>query len=135
MKDVFSFAIVIVFPFLWCFVCYILAKMGGWAALATKYRTASMPPGKWFVFQSGMIGTVNYKSCLTIGVSDSGLYLSVFPLFRVGHPPLLIPWSDCHGLREKKAWFWRLVEMQIGEPAITTLTLPSWLIEQRHASV
>ena len=75
---------------------------------------------------------MNYGSCLTVVVSPVGLYLRVLPLFRVGHPPLLIPWADLHGLREKKfLWLWRLVEMQVGEPAIVTLTLPFHLIEQR----
>jgi hypothetical protein len=36
---------------------------------------------------------VSYNNCLTIGVTDEGLYLAVFPLFRPGHPPLLIDWS------------------------------------------
>jgi hypothetical protein len=75
---------------------------------------------------------MNYGLCLTVVVGSAGLYLKVVPLFRLGHPPLLIPWADIHGLREKRfLWLWRLVEMQVGTPAIATLTLPFHLIEQR----
>jgi hypothetical protein len=36
----------------------------------------------------------NYSGCMTIGASAAGLYLAM--PFRVGHPPLLIPWGDLH---------------------------------------
>jgi hypothetical protein len=34
---------------------------------------------------------VHFGNCLTTGADQSGLYLTVFPIFRIGHPPLLIP--------------------------------------------
>jgi hypothetical protein len=118
-------------PF-WCFVVSIFSKVSGWAALASKYRTTSVSDGKRLSFQSAALGSVNYGSCLTVVVGSAGLYLKVFPLFRAGHPPLLIPWTELHDLREKKFLrLFRLVEMQVGTPTIATLTLPFHLIEQR----
>jgi hypothetical protein len=35
-----------------------------------------------------------YRSCMTLGANARGLYLAVLPLFRIGHPPLFIPWTD-----------------------------------------
>lgn len=35
-----------------------------------------------------------YHNCLTLGASQEGLYMSIMPLFRAGHPSLLIPWSQ-----------------------------------------
>lgn len=34
------------------------------------------------------------RNCLNIAVSEAGLRLSVFPLFRLFHPPLVIPWDQ-----------------------------------------
>jgi hypothetical protein len=114
------------------FICYMLARIGGWAALARKYRATSKPEGKRFDFQSGKIGTVNYGSCLIVYVNDTGLYLKVFPLFRAGHPPLFIPWLEFSDLQEKTIfWLWQVVEMRVGDPPITTVTLPLRLIEER----
>jgi hypothetical protein len=37
---------------------------------------------------------------MTIGVTDQGLFLVPFILFRFLHPPLLIPWRDITGCKE-----------------------------------
>ena len=37
---------------------------------------------------------VNYGNILTVGANARGLYLAVFLLFRMAHPPLFIPWTD-----------------------------------------
>ena len=132
MQAAIPIVIAIVFAGFWCFVIFMMSLLGGWAALARNYRAVEIPEGKRFLFQSASMGSVNYGSCLTVVVGSAGLYLKVFPLFRFGHPPLLIPWTDLHDLRERKfLWLWRLVDMQVGSPAIARLTLPFHLIEQR----
>jgi hypothetical protein len=123
---------VAIFPIFWCAILLIISWTGGWRALAKKYSAVGEPEGKRFLFQSVKLGYSNYGSCLTIIVSREGLYLRVFPIFRCGHPPLLIPWSEFSGVREfKMLRFWSMVEMRIGTPAIATLTLPLYVIEQR----
>jgi hypothetical protein len=78
--------------------------------------------------QSGRLGMVNYGSCLTIHVSEAGMFLAVFPLFRPGHPRLFIPWSEFTNFRKKKIMFWRLIEASIGTPLIATLLLRPGII-------
>ena len=34
------------------------------------------------------------KGGLHLGVSREGLHLAVMAIFRMGHPPLLVPWHD-----------------------------------------
>ena len=46
----------------------------------------------------------NYGGCLTVGVNKRGLYLAVWFLFRLGHPPLVIPWHDI-AMTERKKFF------------------------------
>ena len=38
----------------------------------------------------------------TLGSSYKGLYLAVLFPFRIGHPPLLIPWRDIKAKKEKR---------------------------------
>ena len=90
------------FIFLWATVLFILAHVGGWSRLAQYYQTQSKFEGEKWSFKSGRMGLTNYSGCLTIGANDQGLYLAVFPLFRVGHPPLFIPWYDITTSKSKK---------------------------------
>ncbi len=132
MQELVPVLIAVLFLAWWCFVMLVISRIGGWAALAGKYRATSVPDGKRFSFQSASLGSANYGSCLTVIVGSAGLYLRVFSPFRVGHPPLLILWANLHDLREKNFFgLWRLVEMQVGTPSMTTLLLPFHLIEQR----
>jgi hypothetical protein len=92
-------AFLVLGPAIWVFVCALLSVLGGWRALSQVYRStlpASFPPPRHvFKFQNATLrwGT-NYKGILTFGVDDTGLHLSVFFLFKIGHPPLFIPWRD-----------------------------------------
>ncbi len=64
-----------------------------WNDLAKLYRTEEEPPANLARFQHGTVGLVYYKGTLNVGVTPQGLYLSIFALFRLGLPSLLIPWS------------------------------------------
>jgi|SRR5678815_4882362 hypothetical protein len=44
-----------------CFVCYLISRIGGWTALARKYRATVAPEGRQFSFQSAHIGGARYK--------------------------------------------------------------------------
>lgn len=44
---------------------------------------------------------------LVVALTSAGLYLAVFPPFRPGHPPLLIPWGEIEA-REEGRWFKRI---------------------------
>jgi len=102
-ENIFLFLLPIFFIGLWVVVCFLIAVIGGWSSLAKHYQSQTDFSGKKWHFQSGRLGLSNYSSCLTIGSNYHGLYLAVFPLFRVGHPPLLIPWSDIT-TAEHKGW-------------------------------
>lgn len=69
------------------------ANISGWTRLAQHYTYSESFRGtKWYI-QSGYMGHARYRSCLTIGIDQQGLYLEVFP-FGMGHSPLYIPWQD-----------------------------------------
>lgn len=75
--------------------------LGGWTKLAKHYKFESHFEGQKWKFQSLNIGKTNYTNLVTVGSSSRGLYLSIFILFRLGHPSILIPWEQLIIKREK----------------------------------
>jgi hypothetical protein len=125
---------------MWLGACLLIARFGGWGGLAKQYRVEKLPPGKRYHFQSASLTRAgmpcNYGSCLTLVVTEQGLGLAVFPIFRPGHPPLLIPWSDFLNPRRRTVlWYWKFFEAEVGEPAIATIALPQWLFEQANQAM
>ena len=47
---------------------------------------------------------MGYNGALTPGADPFGLHLAVWPLFRIGHPPLFVPWSDISLSLENYLW-------------------------------
>jgi hypothetical protein len=124
MENLLRLGFILLFAAFGCGVCWLLATIGGWTALASHFRSAEPPQGKAFSMQSGRVGIVDYGSCLNIRVNEAGMYLAVFPLFRVGHPPLFIPWSEFGACQTRSKFFWTFVEVSIGKPYIARLCLP-----------
>lgn len=88
-------AYLLLFIVLWICVCQLISSAGGWRILSRDYRAAAPFEGKKFWFKSGALRRwTNYNNCLVVGANRYGLYLSVLPIFRVGHPSLFIPWTD-----------------------------------------
>jgi hypothetical protein len=101
--------LVLIFIFCWIALSILIARLSGWARLASHYRTDAPPDGNRFRFQSaGMRFGTNYGGCLTVGVNRIGLYLAVWFLFRFGHPPLVISWRDIT-MTERKKFFMQQV--------------------------
>jgi hypothetical protein len=58
------------------------------------------------------IGTVVlYGSCLTVGATPRGLYLAALFIFRIGHPPLFMPWTDI-SIGEQRGWWFNYVVLR-----------------------
>ena len=122
-------AIAIVFQFMWVAISLLLSQIGGWSRLANRYADTGNESGETYTMRSGYIGAVNYKSCLTLSVCHHGLRLSVLFLFRIGHPPLFIPWDHFHSVSEKRILFLRFLSMSVGTPLVSKVILPIWLRE------
>lgn len=122
------------FPFIfiggWCLVMLLLSRMGGWSRLAERFPGRDrQPSGRRFSGQSGRAGLVNYNGCLTIHTSAEGLHLAVWPIFRLGHPPLFIPWDEIHHTKLKRFLWFRWVAFEVGAPKVTTLQLSEKVFE------
>ena len=83
---------------IWSGVTVLLAFLSGWTVLARSYRgalasvAASVSMGSAIMSRFGI--PVSYKHILNVAVGAEGVELSVFPLFALASPRLLIPWSD-----------------------------------------
>ena len=93
---------------LWICVGPIISLMGGWRELGKYYRSANTVEGKKWRWQSGTLryGT-SYNNCLNITANEDGLGISVPIFFRIGHPPLFIPWTEIRTKQEKCMIFWK----------------------------
>ena len=75
------------------------------------------------------VGWASYKNCLTVYNSPEGLFISVFPLFRLGHPPLFIPRAEIHNPTIRRFLWMEFMNFDIGSPRITTMQLPKNVFE------
>ncbi|QDU78145.1 hypothetical protein Pan97_52270 [Bremerella volcania] len=119
----FAFVLLIGFALIACSTMAVIAFLGDWGLLAKSFRAREKPDGKYFYFQSCGIGMAGYRNMLAVGVTDKGLYLAVFFLFRPMHPPLLIPWSEIKEVHENKFFSWRNYYLSIGYPEWASVTL------------
>jgi hypothetical protein len=79
---------------------------GQWRSLAVRFPAPDTPPHgeRRFGFSSlrmmSGIGGI-YQGCVTIGVSERGLSLTIWAPIRLFHPPLLIPWRAVRSCEPK----------------------------------
>jgi hypothetical protein len=106
----------IFFVVLWCTIGLLAAYLTGWAALARRFRLTAPFTGETWSWQSArMRWSTHYGGCLTVGADPSGLYLSVLFPFRIGHPPLFLPWHEVSVWRRWKVLGLRNVELRLGQ--------------------
>jgi len=122
------------FPFyfagMWCAVCLLISVAGGWRRLARTYPAPpGKPEGRKFSGQSGGFGWCNYNRCLTIHTSPEGLRLSIMFLFRLGSPPILIPWGEIRNCEVKRFLWIKSVKFDAGFPPVARLRLPGKVFE------
>jgi hypothetical protein len=131
-EQVFPFAIVVIFPVFWIGISFILSRVGGWGALAERYPDlgqADVPEAQTFRWRSVGLGAVNYGSCVTLRICDSGIGLSVMLPFRLGHPPLFIPWNELHSITLPSFLWVRKFKAYVGLPVVGSLVLPGWVAD------
>lgn len=105
-RNVWLFAIVfpVFFVALWWTILRVIAKASGWAELAEHYRSMASFQGETWSFQSvRMRYLCNYNGCLTFGANEFGMYAAGWGPFRIGAPPLLVPWAELD-IQQNKRW-------------------------------
>ncbi len=73
--------------------------------------------------QRGRVGWVNYNNCLTVHVASDGMYLLLWAPFRIGHPPLFLPWEAMHSATTRRILWVETVCVDIGSPTVARVEL------------
>ena len=91
---------------------------GGWRQLADVYATAKPPTGQNVTKQTLQIGAVTYKRCVTLGIADDGLYVTIW------QKTALVPWTDFKGVGEATLYWQKVPMLTIGDPPVAAMTVP-----------
>lgn len=100
------FVLAILFVTFWCAVCFLVSFISGWFTLARHFKKQTEPYGDSktagpFSYTVYMRFWSHYSSLIRITAAGDALYLSILLPFRMGHPPLCIPWSEIKFSRTK----------------------------------
>ena len=111
------------FPLFWGLTTYLLGEASGWRNIHAHFGNPPGPLPAGRSFRSGRIGPVKYNGVLRIAHDGSGLHLAVLFPFRIGHPPLFIPWSSIGPAIRTKEVGTELIKFNVGRPSMATLEL------------
>lgn len=112
------------FVAIWSGVVLLLSWIGGWRALAGSYRATQPFTGEQFRMKVGWMRGARYRGVLSLGADSTGLFLSIFPLFRMGHPALFIPWSEISFSKDRYGFF-EGVRLRFSKAPSVSLLIPT----------
>jgi hypothetical protein len=131
-----TIAIIVGFPFVfglfWCGIVSMLSFGGGWHRVAKRFPRQRQPQGKRYGSGSGAFGGVNYNGCLIVHASAEGLDIHVWPMFRIAHPPIFLPWTEINNPKPI-GFFLSYIRFKAGSPSAGTITLQAKVFEQMPA--
>jgi hypothetical protein len=116
----------------WCLMLWTLSRISGWQQLASRYATHRLPAGRRFAWQSARLGWLGYNNCMSMHASVDGLFIQPWAVFRLAHPPLLIPWTELRNGRKRRSFGIDWMDFQLQNPPGFKLALPARVVQQ-HA--
>ena len=120
--------IVIFFIALWCAIGFLVSFISGWSALSRRFKRQSEPYGETktagpLLYTVYMRWWGHYSSLIRLTAASDALYASVLFLFRIGHPPLRIPWDEIRFGRTK-VFFRPFVVLTLGNEEKIPMRIP-----------
>ena len=121
---------------LWIAVGWIVSRATGWAELARAYPGGRrLYRGGWVRWQSLQLrGFGGYNNAVNVGADEEGLQVEMMWVFRIGHEPVFVPWSDVRSVEAGRRFFVPFVKLRLLRTPDIPLVLPQRLaqrIEQR----
>jgi hypothetical protein len=116
----------------WIAFSHLLSRMSGWREMAVSYEAQRPFSGTWIrPWAASMRHGVNYNGLLSIGAESTGIYLSVFFVFRAGHPPLFIPFEEisASGKRTWRTMWLNMAQLQFAQCPSAYLLIPMKTVE------
>ena len=111
------------FVALWSVICYSISWFSGWHRLAQQFRCERSFEGERWRFRSGLMRwNTRFGGALMLGANREGFFIAVLFLFRIGQPPLFIPWSEIT-IRQRQWWAMSQTGFVLGSEA----QIPLWV--------
>jgi hypothetical protein len=103
------YGIAIFFVAFWCLICFLISILGGWHLLSGRFCAQTAPYGETksagpLFYGVKMRFRVNYGNVIRLTATEDALYISILFFFRIGHPPLRIPWTEIKMAETKFLW-------------------------------
>jgi hypothetical protein len=123
---------VLQFIALWALVSYVIGQLSGWVSLSRRFRDSGAFYSYQWPFQSVRMRTLwgTYNNCANFGADEAGLYMAVFPLFRIGHAPLFIPWSEIQVVSGTRGLIFKKRKLLLGRQELIPLLVSVSLAEK-----
>jgi hypothetical protein len=104
------------FALLWVSISKIVAYLSGWHLLAKRFQATDPFSGRQIrLWHASMRFFTRYDNVIYMGTNPSGLHLRMNLLFRIGHPLLLIPWSEIDiGEESRSLFFIPVIRIHLG---------------------
>jgi hypothetical protein len=93
------------------------AWFGGWRRLAEQFAAGPGARGRILLGTATMRYATNYGHVIRLDCRTDGLVLSVVGLFRLAHPPLVIPWSQVESEQIYVLWIFAATRLSLGRDA------------------
>jgi hypothetical protein len=90
---------------MWAPILGIVGRGSGWHRLAGKYPAVRAREARRIRCPLLAMGRRLYRGAARLTADVSYLHLSMMALFRPGHPPFSVPWSDISASRDVWPWF------------------------------
>lgn len=102
----------------WCVVSFLISFLTGWFTLSRRFKKQSDPYGETrsagpFFYRVFLRFWSQYSSVIRLTAASDALYLSAMFLFRIGHPPLRIPWDEIQ-FSQTKRFFRTYIVLTLG---------------------
>ena len=102
---------------------------GGWRRLAEVYGSDKPPTGQIVTGQTIQVGAVTYKRCVTLGIAEEGLYVTIW------RKTALIPWTEFKALGQATLYWQKVPMLTVGEPPVATMTVPVAVFQQMRGKL
>jgi len=121
------------FALYWCLIVNLISLVSGWRVLARRFGLQQPFMGPTWNWQSARIRFARYNSCLTVGADPMGIFLRPMVLFRPGHPPLFIPWTEIT-VRSRSTMFGQYPQLMLGSSEQIAFTMNSTLASRLESA-
>jgi hypothetical protein len=100
----------------------------GYDSLVARFPGATQPQGAQWQNRCVQFGSMRYDWCVTVVVTQEGLWLQPRPPLQGAQQPVFLPWAEIRDVRPTLLYWRRAVRLTCGEPVAGTVIVwqPVW---------